>query len=290
MEKIPTLENIEQPKAKIELHFFRHDEKESDKSKSDTEIRLTESGREHAKSLSSSETNISQSVAFGSLRKRTQETAGLRMSGSHEEITGEETLEELKDKLNKNLGYGSKINSDKRLDFILPKEGQYLDEGVKAFKEGKLLKWLVDKSDKRYKELDVADGYFSYSNQARQIAKVVEKYIKTLPRWKQLVEESDNDYEPELERFLGTHQTVGESFLAMVIEKTKGVEERNKFVEALDGGGFDYSEGFQIDIEDIGNTEPQIHIRFKKESDINGKSFEFDSVIGKEIIDNILEK
>jgi len=288
MEKQPTIENFEKPKVKIELHFFRHDEKESDKTKSDTEIRLTESGRKHAKSLSDSETSMSQSVAFGSPRKRTQETSGLQMAGFQEEITGEESLEELKDKLNKNLGYGSKVNADRRLDFVLPSEGQYLEEGVKAFKEGKLLEWLVNESDKRYEELEVEEGYFSYSNQARQIARVVEKYIKTLPRWKQLVEDPEKDYEPELERFLGTHQTVGECFLAKVIEITKGVEERDKFVGVLNGGGFDYSEGFEVNVQESDNPEPQIHIRYKKESEDLEKSFEFDEIIGKEVIDQIL--
>jgi|AntRauTorckE6833_2_1112554.scaffolds.fasta_scaffold03066_3 broad specificity phosphatase PhoE len=290
MEKQPTIENFEQPKAKIELHFFRHDEKESDKTKSDFEIRLTESGRKHAKSLSDSETNISQSVAFGSPRKRTQETAGLQMAGFQEEITGEESLEELKKKLNKDLDYGSKLNTDKRLDFILPTEGQYLEEGLRAFREGKLLEWLVEKSDQRLKDLGAEDDYFSYSNQAKQIAQIIEKYVKILPRWKQLVEDDSKDYEPEMERFMGTHQSVSECFLAKVIELTKGTEDRDKFVDILSGQGFDFGEGFEIDIEESEDEEPQIYIRYKKESEDSGKSFEFNEIVTKNIINQIVSK
>ena len=63
--------------------------------------------------------DINQSMAFGSPRKRTQETASLIMSGKLEEITGTETLEELKEKLDKDLPLksGSKIRVDGRLNF-----------------------------------------------------------------------------------------------------------------------------------------------------------------------------
>lgn len=289
MEEPPIIENLEAPKAKIELHFFRHDEKESDKLKSDIEIRLTEDGKNHAISLSDRDTNLSQSVAFGSPRKRTQETASLRMAGFHDEITGSETLEELKEKLNNDLKYGSKLNVDQKLDFNLPESGEYLEEGLATFKEGKLLKWLVDKSDKRFEELNVEEGYFSYSNQAKQIAQIIEKYLNILPRWKQLVEDKDKKYEPEMERFMGTHQTVGECFLAKVIELTKGIEERDIFVEVLDGGGFDFSEGFEVDIVESDNG-PQVHVKYRKVSEDSNHSFEFDENIPLEVLETIIGK
>src|SRR3989338_3137579 len=81
--------------SKIDLRFFRHAEKESDKSKSDEEIELTETGRKQAIEKSG-DSDISQSVAFGSPRKRTQQTAGFVMGGSLDEITGNESLDELK--------------------------------------------------------------------------------------------------------------------------------------------------------------------------------------------------
>jgi broad specificity phosphatase PhoE len=287
-ESAPTIESQEALKAKIELHFFRHDEKESDKTKSDTEVRLTEEGRLHAASLSNPDTNLNQSVAFGSPRKRTQETAGLVMSGHQDPITGTENLEELKSKLNADLGYGSKVNVDSRLDFFLNESGPYLEEGLKAFKEGYFLKWLVEESDQKFKEQNIKEGYFSYSNQARQIAQIIEKYLKVLPRWKELVNDRTKSYEPELERFLGTHQTVSECFLAKVIELTQGVEERDKFVKALDNVGFDYAEGFEVDVEESDSGEPTLRIRFKKESEDPEKAFIFDQTISADMLKQIL--
>lgn len=282
-------ESNEAVKAKIELHFFRHGEKENDKTKDDTEIRLTESGREYVASLSDENTNIKQSVAFGSPRKRTQETAGLMMSGAQDTIEGNESLEELKSKLDAELGYGSKITTDKNLDFFLPESGEYLEEGLKAFKEGYLLKWLVEESEKRYAELGVEPGYFSYDNQARQIAQVVDKYIKVLPRWEALVTDTSKKYEAELERFLGTHQTVGECFLAKVIEFTEGIEKRDEFVKALGNAGFGFAEGFEVDIKQDENGEPTIHVLFKKDTpDDPEKNFEFEATVGRDIIDKIL--
>jgi broad specificity phosphatase PhoE len=286
-ESAPVLESQEKLKAKIELHFFRHGEKESDKTKSDQEVRLTEDGRKYAASLSDTDTNLAQSVAFGSSRKRTQETAGLVMSGANDEITGTETLEELKAKLNAGLGYGSKITSDKDLDFYLPESGQYYDDFVQAFKEGRILKWLVEESDAKMEEYSVEEGNSSYKNQARQIARIVEKYLKVLPRWKELVNDETKGYEPALERFLGTHQSVSESFLAKVIELTHGVEERDRFVQSLGNAGFDYAEGYEIDIEESDSGEPTLRIRFKKESEDPEKTFNFDQTLSADILKQI---
>ena len=90
-------ESLKDYTSKIELIFMRHEEKENDKMKSDEEVRLTPAGRMHAKEKAVQD-DIGQSMAFGSPRKRTQETAGLVMSGKLEEITGTETLEQLKEK------------------------------------------------------------------------------------------------------------------------------------------------------------------------------------------------
>jgi hypothetical protein len=288
MEQQPNIENFEKSKAKIVLHFFRHDEKESDKSKTDEEIRLTSAGREHAISLSNPETNLEQSLAFGSPRKRTQETAGLVMAGHQDDITGEETLEELKEKLNKDLGYGSKLHTDSRLDFKLNESGEYLEEGLLAFKEGRFLKWLVEESDEKFIQYGMEKDYFSYSNQARQIALVIEKYLGILPRWSELVSDPSKKYEPELERFLGTHQSISECFLAKVIELTRGEEERDRFVKALGNQGFNYAEGFEVDIEESQNGEPEIHIKYKKESESPEETYEIDEVLSSETLSTIL--
>ena len=78
-----------------------------------------------------------------------------------------------------------------------------------------------------------------------------------------------------------------ESFLAKVIEKTMGIKERDNFVKALNDQGFDYAEGFEIDIKNKELGEPTIHLLYKKEKE--GKTiFEFDEDLPKEIIDSLV--
>ena len=69
-EQTPSLET-EKYSSKIELRFFRHDEKGIDSSKTDKDIELTNTGRMHAKNQAK-ETNLTQAVAFGSPRLRAQ--------------------------------------------------------------------------------------------------------------------------------------------------------------------------------------------------------------------------
>jgi len=71
-----------------------------------------------------------------------------------------------------------------------------------AFKEKRFLKYLVEESDTRAKELGITDKTIcTYSNQASQIAQVVLRYLEILPRWNNLVEINSDKYKPHLERF-----------------------------------------------------------------------------------------
>jgi broad specificity phosphatase PhoE len=279
-------ENAEQIKdytSKIELIFRRHDEKEKDDTKSDEEVRLTSDGKMHAKNKAEQD-DISQSMAFGSSRKRSQETAGLIMSGKLEEITGTETLEELKEKLDKDLSLksGSKIRTDERLNIEADFTSNYVKKAIEAIKKGEYLKFLVEDSDRLAKE-ENDDKSSTYTRQFRAIASIVKKYYDIAPRFNELVQDGDKNYEDTMKRFLGSHQGVLESFLAKVIENTKGVEERDNFVKALNNQGFDYAEGFDVDIKNKESGEPTIHLSYKKEKD--GKMFfEFDEDVDKEVL------
>jgi len=283
-------ENKEQIKdytSKIELVFMRHDEKENDKTKSGEEVRLTLAGKMHAKEKAEQD-DIRQLVAFGSPRKRTQETAGLVMSGKLEEITGMETLEELKEKLDKDLPLksGSKIRVDDRLNFEADFTSNYGKKVLDAVKNEKYLKFLVEDSDRLARE-ENDDKSSTYTKQAQAIASIVEKYYDIAPRFNELVQDEDKGYEDTMKRFLGSHQGILESFLAKIIEKTKGVEERDKFVQVLNNQGFDYAEGFEIDIKNKELDEPIVHLSYKKEKE--GKTiFEFDEDLPKEMIDSLV--
>jgi broad specificity phosphatase PhoE len=135
--------NTNEKEPEIILHFFRHSEKESDKNKTDEEINLTPNGRKMAVEHASDETNISQSVAFGSPKKRTQETALYQMLGSKKEITGELSFDDLKTKVNESLRIGSKVGVDKNLDFPDIEMSQYKTIVYDAFKKGEYIPLLA---------------------------------------------------------------------------------------------------------------------------------------------------
>jgi hypothetical protein len=272
--------------SKIELRFFRHDKKESVERKPDADIRLTEEGRIHAKSLAS-DANLEQSVAFASPRARTQETAGFIMAGQNDEITGEETLEELKEKLDRGRQYGSKIAIDPRLDFILDNEGPYVKAAYEAFGKGELVKFLVEQSDALANETGDTESS-TYSKMAANIASIIRKYVQVAPRWNELVTAPNKKYEPVLERFLGTHGSMQECFLAKVIETTKGIEERDKFVKIINNQQFGFGEGFTAEVITTESGEkPLVHVVYKKESETPENSFKFDEFIVLELIEEI---
>lgn len=280
-----TKESREQITSTIDLRIFRHAEKESDKNKTDKEIELTETGRKQAVE-ESEDKDISQSVAFGSPRKRTQQTAGLVMGGKLEEITGDENIEELKEKLDKELKVGSKIGIDKRLDFNIDFSTDIGKKVLEAVKNGNYLKFLVEQSDSFAKSFKNADTE-TYSGMAGRVAEIVKKYLAIAPRWDKLAQDESKDYKDTLKRFFGTHQGIGESFLAKIIEQTKGKVERDAFVSVLGNQGFDFAEGFDVKIETVDDKTQNIHILFKKEKE-GQIVFEYDEIVPREIIEGFI--
>lgn len=282
-----SIESKENVTSKIDLRFFRHADKESNKEKTDEEIELTEKGRKQAVEKSE-DGNILQSVAFGSPRKRTQQTAGLVMGGSLDEITGNETIDELREKLDKELKVGSKIGVDRRLDFNVDFSTDFGKKALEAAKNGKWLKFLVEESDKIAEEFQDG-GIETYSTYASRIAEVVKKYLAIAERWDELAQDESKNYEDTLKRFFGTHQGVAESFLAKIIEQTKGKGERDVFISALNNQGFDFVEGFEVEIDTIDGQEQKIRISFKKEKD-GEVLYEYSEIVPSEIIDNMILK
>lgn len=287
MEKLKTLEQKPEFSSKIALRFFRHDEKEGDPLKNDHDIELSDTGREHAKTQAR-ETNLSQSVAFGSPRLRTQETAGFVMAGDRDEITGKESFAELKAKIDSELGHGSKIKVDQRLNFALEADTGYVRKAEEAYKNGELVKFLVEESDELAK--NVGDNESStYSRMASSVASIIKKYFGIAPRWDDLANDESKQYEKTLERFFGTHQSIQESFLAKVIELTKGIEERDRFVRAIGNKGFNYTEGFEVDITKKNTSaEPTIHLTYKKEGSTPTENFVFDEEVSGSVLDQIV--
>lgn len=208
------------------------------------------------------------------------------MAGQMEEIIGNESLEELEEKLDKELFKGSKMGIERRLDFNVDLSTDYGKQAHEAFKRGEYLKFLVEQSDALAESLQDADAG-TYSRTAGRVAEIVKKYMDIAPRWDKLAQDESKKYKDSLKRFLGTHQGIAESFLAKLIEQTKGKEERDRFVVALNNQGFDFVEGFDVEIDTMSGKEQQVRVSYKKEKD--GKVlFEYNEIVPKEIIDNLI--
>lgn len=278
-------EQNEKYSSKIKLHVFRHGEKE-DADKPDEKIHLTEQGRKDTVANSDAD-SVGQSVAYGSPRERSQQTAGLEMTGGREEVTGEESFEELMEKLNNDIEIGSKVGIDDRLNFSADK-GTGFAKWVKwEYENDNLLRSFI-KSSEFAAHILREGGVHTYSRYAENVAKLLDRYVHASDRWGELVQDNEKDYDKELERFLGTHALVGESFLAKVIERTAGVEERDKFIDAVGSQGFGFNEGYDIKIVNR-DGEKQIRISYESESE-EGNGYEFDKAISPDVIANIASR
>ena len=284
MEQQPSFESKEsQRNGVIKLHFFRHSIKAKDDSVEDNDLPLSKEGRDLAKSMADTNTNIDQSIAYGSPRVRTQETSMLKMVGDSIGDLDDVDVVEMRERLDEGRTFGSKLGIDDDLDFKDSEVSKEIsDELGNAYNEGTYVQYIVEKSDQRLQETGQEDKE-GYTKKAAKIASIIERYTRSLSRWDQLVNEK-TDYKPELERFFGTHQGIPESFLAKVIEKTKGIEERGVFLETMKKGGFDFVEGFDITIDSSKHDNIRIVIDF-----VGKDGYEFHEEISEEDLHNIAE-
>jgi hypothetical protein len=272
--------------SKIVLHFLRHGKK--GKGEDDYRIRLTPDGRKEAADKAE-KVNLNQAMAFGSPRERAQETATLVMTGTEDEITGDETFEELKGKVNKKIGYGSKVLGDKRLDFTVDDKTPLGAEEMGAYTAGHYLEFVVQNSDRRAKGLGDQTNS-TYSRMAGGIAEIVDKYIKVADRWHELVNDEKKQYEEMMERFLGSHGGVTESFLLKVVEKTKGAEERDRLLAVI-GNQFDFLEGFDVEVvKGKKDEKPSVKVKYEKKDTRGGELYKIEEVVPIEVIEEIIRE
>lgn len=268
--------------SKIVLRFLRHAEPELPGGNPDEKRVLTEEGKKQA--IDAAEGGpVTQSVAFGSKRRRAQETAMLAMAGKTVAINGDETFEELQEKIGRN-----KIGIDDRLDFDINFRTNFGKQYFASSKKGEALKFLIEQSDDLAKELK-EDKVPTYGYLSGQVASTVKKYLMIAPLWEKLVHENDKGYGDTLKRFMGTHQGVAESFLAKVIELTKGAEERDVFVKSLDNKGFDFTEGFDVEILTTESGKQKLRIQFLKTNNDGDTTFEYNEIVPLEILEEILQ-
>ncbi len=254
MEIQPTqnLENlvpVESFKPSILLQFTRHSEKEkspmgdSFSNDKDQKVQLTEAGIQLAVEAGKSKIPFIQDLGMIiSWKDRSLHTAILH---AYNQI-GETSLEGLKNLL---IGrYGRKYLVDQKLSLdSLP--GSFLFGPKKI----NLKSWFLE-SDRLAKE---AEDEFTttYSKASMNIAKIVQKYIKVLSSWENIVESkkdidnSYSQYQNQMQRFLGTHGLVAESFLMALIQNKNGNEAVISWISYLPSQDqFGINEGYSVKI------------------------------------------
>lgn len=269
--------------ASIEGEVCRH----SIKGKEGKDPELTEEGIDKALEYYEPKEN---NMAFGSPKVRAQHTAASKVFGN---IAKAPNLAETKEIIDADLGYGTHVGVDKRLDFNGDDQSEYGKKFYEAFNNGVYVKFLAEESDEYAKKVGDTEGS-TCARMAGNIAQIFEKYYKAVDNWAEIVEKDKEKDKPEynsntLNRVLGTHQGVGESFLIKLIEKTEGIEKRQAFVEAVKNKGFDFNESFKWKINKLKNGDKTINFSFEKELP-NGEVFSFNEEVSKEILDEIVEE
>ncbi len=277
------LESKEKPSSRIVLEIFRHGKKESRKDLPNELLALTPEGRQQAiekgKEL---HPQPDVAVAKGSPRRRTQETAGRAMLVEREDITPEMNLEEIEKTISKEQRYGKKIISDPRLDFEM---GGPISKKVReAVVANNLLNYVIYESDKDATEMK-DDKTFTYSRSAGNLAELLKKYINIAPKFNKIVEKKPGkyaQYNNQMERYMGTHQTIPESLLAKALEKIEGKEGRDKFVKSVGSAGMGETQGIRVEIN---NTPQGVKTNIKYRLGDREETLE----LPEEVLDEIIE-
>lgn len=253
---------------KVVLHFMRHSIKEKAPEKSDTDILLSQAGRELAAKKFESPLDPRYSHIKGSPRVRTHETA--TAAATQDPNARPE-----------DLGVG-KMRVDERLDFNLDDSHGYGKRFYDEFSAGKAMPFLVHESDTLAKETgDTVSS--TYSSMAAGIAEIIYRNFQAASRGASILEQSEHP-ENELndfERILATHGTIQECFLLKVAEKMKGVAARDEMLPLVGENGFDFNEGFDVTLSKE-KGEEQIRITYIK------GDYVFDEVVPASVIEEII--
>lgn len=254
-------EMVKNPTVRLEI--FRHDQPApAPEGGTDADRQLTSEGRVHAEQSGQTKNpNMKMGIAIGSPRDRAQETA-LRQLISEDILGSGADFSELKSVIDHNLNYGNKIRVTEKLDYRLDSNPEFQAAWFKSYNEKHAMKFLLEESDKLAADLKDAQD-FSYSRSAANVAEVIKGYVLAAPSWKRTYDKDPSKYKAnEMQRFMGTHQTIGETFLLKVVEKTQGTDAASALAEKM-GNGFDLSEGFSVVIDTV---DQSMSITYKDKS------------------------
>ena len=251
---------------RIRLECIRHDDHDS--TKPDEKSRLNAKGREHAtESGKDRSPNSKGGFIYASPRERTLETAAREFFTKEDWISRDTSLEEILDHIM--LPVGMKYKISELLNYKTDAHPEYEEIFYKHYKGDKdVLEFIYKDSDDLVKRLnDIEDC--SYSRFAANLAKLIYRYIKILDNWNRvyLNKKDELGEQNEIQRFLGTHSMVLDSFLLKIIEKSDGRAAVKKFINELPSknGIVGLGDGFSIILKQI-NNETTINICYKDNS------------------------
>lgn len=279
--------------SRVLLHMFRHEEKGKDPDKANDEQLLTEAGKKRALEQGKQYEANPTAVAIGSQLPRAQETAGLVLAGAQDvkDVTGTETLDQLRAKLDKERKIGTVIGVDPRLGFFYD-NAKYQEIADGAYNDKRGIEFMVHESDSLAEKLGDSKST-TYNRAGANGAEVLEKYAHISKNYDKLIQDpaKAKEYGKVLERYLGSHMGMADVFLTKLVEKVSGVAERDKLMAALQGHAFGYREGFDIEIDTIpGQDEPQIRVKYEKKDPAGKRLFSFNEIAPRELLRQMIDE
>jgi len=267
--------------TRIVLEIMRHAKQEK-KGKWDKKKRLTEEGRSQSmKKGKEVGPNARASLAIASPRERAQETA-YRVMLANEGINPEtKTMEDIESLISSELKVGKKMKVDGHLDSINDGPiGRFYNE---ADNKGKFFQWAVNESDNQAIEFG-DQKTLTYKRAAGNIAGIVSRYLEVGSNFNRILSKKDEHKKVsnQMERYIATHQGVGELFLAKILELTGNTEKRDEYLKSL-GEGFGHTEGLKIEILNKG-SEQSIYMTYRN---VEGEEEKIE--IKKELLEEIIK-
>ena len=255
--------------AKVVLHCIRHSIKEKTPEKDDKDVQITPEGRALAAEKFENPLDMRYAHVVGSPRVRTHETAAT--AATQDAATSPE-----------DLGVG-KVRINEKLDFVI-NDTRYGNSFNEAYLAGKALSFLVHESDALARESgDTASS--TYSRMAANVANIIHRNYDAASRGASVLEKSVNpdNEKHDFERILATHGTIQECFLLKVVEKLKGVAERDQLLKVAGNNGFGYVEGFDATFVKT-NGEVVMRITYKK------GDYTLDEIVPMAVIEEIQQE
>lgn len=269
----------------VRLKFMRHGDKES----TGVNPNLTEKGRDQA-STAGSEYGPRPEVAVGhgSPRHRTHETVQRFIGVARPDVvtdsmSAEEVEAAIESEMRKEGRIGRKTIADDRLNF--ESDGVYKVAIARALKEKRSLEFIVEDGDQIV--LSTGDKKStSLLRQAGNIAELIRNYGGGIAKgWRKACENHPDEYakfQYELERYLGTHAGVVESFLVKLLREKQGQAAMDEFVKAYPNG-FSELQGVQVDVELV-DDKPKFTLMYELPAKVSGEESE-DRMVEFELAD-----